>query len=80
MKTPLVSIVIPVYNSEAFLDKCMQSVINQSYKNIEIILVNDGSIDSSSDICQNYSQEKWRIGQCQKNWTGTIIGRVYSVY
>ena len=55
MNNPLVSIIIPIYNSEAFLDKCIQSAINQSYKNIEVILVDEGSIDSSGEICDNYS-------------------------
>lgn len=49
-----VSIIIPVYNVEAFLPKCLDSVINQDYPNIEIIIVNDGSTDSSLDICRLY--------------------------
>lgn len=51
----LVSVIIPVYNCEAYLDKCLQSVVTQSYKNIEIIIVNDGSTDSSSDIIRRYA-------------------------
>ena len=49
-----ISIIIPVYNSEKYLDKCLNSIINQTYKNIEIILVNDGSTDNSKDIINNY--------------------------
>lgn len=75
MKTPLVSIIIPIYNSEAFLDKCIQSAINQSYKNIEIILVNDGSIDSSSDICKNYSATDNRIKIINKKNGGLVSAR-----
>ena len=50
----LVSIIIPIYNTEKYLLKCFESIKNQSYKNIEIILVNDGSTDDSSKICQDY--------------------------
>ena len=49
-KTPLVSVIIPVYNVEKYLDKCLDSIINQTYKNLEIICINDGSTDSSLEI------------------------------
>jgi glycosyltransferase involved in cell wall biosynthesis len=75
MNNPLVSIIIPVYNSEAFLDKCIQSAINQSYKNIEIILINDGSIDSSGEICDNYSSIDSRIKTIHKNNGGLVSSR-----
>jgi glycosyltransferase involved in cell wall biosynthesis len=75
MSNILVSIVIPVYNSEAFLDKCIQSVTNQSYKNIEIILVDDGSIDSSGEICDNYSSIDDRIKTIHKNNGGLVSSR-----
>lgn len=58
---PLVSVVIPVYNVKSFLTDCVDSVIKQSYKNIEIILVDDGSTDGSGDICDKYSQEHSNI-------------------
>ncbi|NJP38923.1 glycosyltransferase family 2 protein [Alkalicoccus luteus] len=51
---PLISVIIPVYNVESYVDKCLKSVINQSYKNLEIIIVNDGSTDSSALICRKY--------------------------
>ena len=47
----LVSVIVPVYNSEKYLRRCIESIINQSYKNIEIILINDGSTDNSGEIC-----------------------------
>lgn len=51
-----VSIVIPVYNSEEYLEECLESVITQSYKNIEIILINDGSTDNSLNICYKFKK------------------------
>lgn len=75
MNNPLVSIIIPIYNSEAFLDKCIQSAVNQSYKNIEIILVDDGSIDSSGEICDNYSSIDNRIKTIHKNNGGLVSSR-----
>lgn len=52
-----VSIIIPVYNAEKYLDECIQSALNQTYKNIEIIAVNDGSTDNSLDILKKYSEK-----------------------
>lgn len=75
MNNILVSIIIPVYNSEAFLDKCIQSAINQSYKNIEVILVDDGSIDSSGEICDNYSSIDSRVKTIHKNNGGLVSSR-----
>ena len=57
MKNELISIIVPVYNVEEYLDRCIQSVLNQSYKNIEIILVDDGSTDKSLEICNKYKKE-----------------------
>ena len=54
----LVSVIIPIYNSEKFLDECIESVLNQTYKNIEVIVINDGSTDRSLKILQKYSVEK----------------------
>lgn len=54
-KDDLISVIIPVYNAEKYLKKCIESIITQSYRNIEIILINDGSTDSSMDICRYYA-------------------------
>ena len=57
----LISVIIPVYNSEAYLEECLDSVVNQTYRNIEIILVNDGSTDRSPEICRCYAQKDDRV-------------------
>ena len=57
----LISIIVPIYNVEKYLEKCINSIINQTYKNLEIILVNDGSKDSSKDICEKFLKIDNRI-------------------
>ena len=58
---PLISVIIPIYNVERYLSKCLNSVINQTYKNIEIILINDGSTDDSLKIAQEFQEKDSRI-------------------
>ena len=53
----LVSIIIPIYNTEKYIRECLDSAINQTYNNIEIILINDGSTDNSQNICEEYTQK-----------------------
>ena len=60
-KDNLVSIIVPVYMASEFLDRCLESIINQSYKNIEIVLIDDYSLDDSYLICEKYSQQDNRI-------------------
>jgi len=57
MTTDLVSVVIPVYNSEKFLEECLDSILAQTYQNIEVIVVDDGSTDASPDILERYSDK-----------------------
>lgn len=57
----LVSVIVPVYNTARFLEKCVKSILAQSYTNLEVILVDDGSSDGSSDICDMLSKEDERI-------------------
>lgn len=59
--SPLVSIIICVYNGEKYLERCLQSAMSQSYKNIEIIVVNDGSMDNTPVIIENYVKLDCRI-------------------
>lgn len=57
----MVSVVIPIYNAEKYIQQCIRSVLNQSYSDLEVILVDDGSYDSSASICQELAQEDVRI-------------------
>ena len=61
MKCPLISVIIPVYNVEKYLVQCIDSVINQPYKNLEILLVDDGSPDRCPEICDEYAKKDDRI-------------------
>ncbi len=61
MTTPLVSIVVPVYNVAEYLPRCMDSLLAQDYPNIEIILVDDGSTDNSLEICRSYESDRIRV-------------------
>ena len=58
---PLISIIVPVYNVDKYVSRCLQSLINQTYTNIEIIVVNDGSKDNSLAVCNEYAQRDSRI-------------------
>lgn len=57
MESEKVSIIVPVYNASAFLSRCIESICNQSYRNLELILIDDGSTDNSLEICQAFSNE-----------------------
>lgn len=59
--SPKISVIIPVYNTAQYLPECLDSIINQTYSNLEIILVNDGSTDNSEDICNEYARKDSRI-------------------
>lgn len=71
----LISIIIPVYNVEKYLHKCLDSIINQTYQNIEIILVDDGSTDSSGAICDEYAEKDNRIRVIHKENRGVSSAR-----
>ncbi len=75
MSEPLVSVVIPVYNGEKYLDRCIDSVLDQTYKNLEIILVDDGSVDSSPELCDLWCTKDNRISVIHKENTGAGLSR-----
>lgn len=71
----LISIIIPVYNSEKYLERCIESLVSQTYKNIEIILVDDGSGDNSPTICDKYQKKDSRIKVIHKRNAGPSLAR-----
>lgn len=75
MNNPKISIVVPVYNVEKYLEKCLESIINQTYHNIEIILVDDGSTDKSGELCDSYRVKDQRINVIHKKNGGLASAR-----
>ena len=71
----LISIIIPIYNNEKFISRCLDSIINQTYKKIEIIIVNDGSTDKSLDVISKYEKKDNRIKVINKKNEGVSIAR-----
>lgn len=74
---PWLSIIIPIYNAEKFLRKCLNSILEQSYTNFEVLLIDDGSTDTSSEICQNYSSNDSRLRYIRKENGGAYQSRIY---
>ena len=72
---PKVSIIVPIYNSEAHLSRCIDSILAQTLTDFELILVNDGSQDNSGKICDNYAQKDSRIIVLHKENGGTSSAR-----
>lgn len=58
---PKVSVIVPVYNVEKLLERCLNSVLNQSFQDFELLLIDDGSKDSSGQICDNYAKKDQRV-------------------
>ncbi|HCR4895454.1 TPA: glycosyltransferase family 2 protein, partial [Enterococcus faecium] len=71
----LISVIIPVYNVEKYVGSCLESVCNQTYKNLDIIIVDDGSKDSSNKICEDYALKDSRIRIIHKNNAGLGLAR-----
>lgn len=71
----LISIIVPVYNIEAYIERCVNSILNQTYKNLQIILVDDGSIDNSGDICDKIAPTDSRIQVIHKTNGGLSDAR-----
>ena len=69
------SIIIPVYNGEMYLEKCITSVLAQTYTALDIIIINDGSTDHTADICMKYSQRDKRIRYIDKKNGGVTSAR-----
>ena len=75
MNNELISIIVPIYNTEKYLRQCLDSIINQTYTNFEVLLVNDGSTDSSGMICQEYLENDSRFRYFEKENGGVSSAR-----
>ena len=72
---PLISIIVPVYNVEPYLRRCLDSIVSQTYKNLDIIIIDDGSSDGSEDICDQYSARDRRIRVVRQKNAGLSAAR-----
>lgn len=75
MMQPLISVIVPCYNVEEYLPKCVESILNQTYRNLEILLVDDGSPDRSGEICDEYAVKDTRIKVIHKENGGLSDAR-----
>lgn len=72
---PLISVIVPVYNIEKYIGRCIESIVNQTYKNLEILLVDDGSEDNSGKICDDYAKRDARTKVIHKQNAGVSDAR-----
>lgn len=79
MEKRLLSVIVPIYNVEVYLSECIDTILNQTYENIEIILVDDGSRDSSGAICDRYKKLDKRVKVIHKQNEGPIAARLTGV-
>lgn len=73
--SPAISIIVPIYNAESTLQECIESIINQNYKDFELILVDDGSVDNSYNICSSYARCDERITVVHQKNQGVSVAR-----
>ena len=79
MEQPLVSVIIPVYNMERYLERCLDSVLNNTYRNLEVICIDDGSKDSSLEILRRYEAADPRVVEGKRCQHTHRIGQVVGV-
>ena len=79
LSQPWLSIVVPIYNGEKFLSKCLNAIAKQTFTDFEVILIDDGSTDRSSDICQKYALNDKRFRYFRKENGGAFQSRIYGV-
>lgn len=75
----LVSVIVPVYNCEKYLSECLESILNQTYKNLEVVVVDDGSEDCSSAICDKFAEDDSRIRVYHQLNQGVSAARNYGL-
>ena len=77
--TELISVIVPIYNTEKYLVECIESIREQTYSNIEIILVDDGSTDASIEICDEFSKKDSRVRVFQKENEGSAVAKNFGI-
>lgn len=75
MKCPAISVIVPIYNAEAFLERCVDSLLTQTHQDFEVILVDDGSTDSSKMLCEQYARKDSRIRTISQSNRGVAMAR-----
>ena len=75
MNSPFFSVIVPVYNVEKYLPECIESVLNQSFGDFELILVDDGTKDNSGVICDEYAQKDARVKVIHQDNAGQAVAR-----
>ena len=75
----LISVIVPIYNTEKYLVECVESLRKQTYSNIEIILVNDGSTDASIEICDGFAEKDSRVRVFHKKNEGVAVARNFGI-
>ena len=71
----VISVIVPIYNVENYINRCLNSIINQTYKNLQIILVDDGSTDDSGKVCDKYALKDSRIKVIHQKNSGPVRAR-----
>lgn len=79
IEIPLISIIVPIYNAEKYINRCIQSILRQTFNGWELLLVNDGSTDKSSEICNEYAAKDNRIRVLHKENGGVSSARNYGI-
>lgn len=72
METELISVIVPVYNVERYLRRCVDSILHQTYQDLEVLLVDDGSTDASGAICGEYAAQEERVTAVHQKNGGTL--------
>lgn len=75
MKDKLISVIVPAYNVENYIEKCIKSILSQTYKNIELLIINDGSTDKTETICKKYAKEDQRLKLISSSNKGVSAAR-----
>ena len=80
MNNPKISVIVPVYNAEKYLHRCIDSILSQTFNDFEVLLIDDGSKDQSGEICDEYAKKDSRVKVFHKENGGVSSARNYRIY